>query len=247
MHIGAWDHPDFLGRSCTVDDAVAVLEASGFSGGAMIPTDQCDNAGLLAGMRAAIAGGYGGMLWFLGWVRPGTDDLRWLEAQGDAVTGIKLHPSLARMRVTDPAFAGALAAAEDHAWVVNIHCGRWQEMASYKYAVEAAAAHPRAKFLLAHAGGDTPPLATAAAELVAERGVDNVWFDFCGLREYWVLERNVARLGAERYLLASDYNLAHPLMYLGAVRGMALDDRARRRILGENALELFGEPLQAAP
>ena len=89
----------------------------------------------------------------------------------------------------------------------------------------------------------TPVLATAAAQAVADTGLDNVWFEISGLREYWVVERNVALIGAERYLMGSDYSLAHPLMYLGAVRGMRIDERARRAILGGNALALLGQPL----
>ena len=105
--------------------------------------------------------------------------------------------------------------------------------------------YPHAKFLLAHAGGDTPPLATAAAELVAEECVDNVWFEFSGLREYWVIERNVKLLGAERYLMGSDYCLAHPRMYMGSVAAMDLPEADKARILGENALDLLGAPLGA--
>jgi predicted TIM-barrel fold metal-dependent hydrolase len=246
MHVGAWDHPDFLGRSCTVADALTVLFDAGIAGAAFLPTDQCDNPGLLAELRRAIAAGFAGPLWFVPWIRPGTADLDWVSAHAQAVAGLKIHPSLSRTRVTDPAFAAALALAEEKSWIVLVHCGRWQEMASFRYAVAAALAHPRARFLLAHAGGDTPPLATAAADLVAERRAGNVWFDISGVREYWVIERNVARLGAERYLFASDYALAHPLMYVGAIRGMALDDAARRRILGENALAILGPPLAEA-
>ncbi len=78
----------------------------------------------------------------------------------------------------------------------------------------------------------------------ASRGLDNVWFDFAGLREHWVVERNIALLGADRYLMGSDFNLAHPLMYIGAVRGMRLSDEQRARVLGGNARGLFGEPLR---
>jgi predicted TIM-barrel fold metal-dependent hydrolase len=53
----------------------------------------------------------------------------------------------------------------------------------------------------------------------------------------------VALLGADRYLLGSDFPLAHPLMYVGAVRGMALSDVDRRAILGDNARALLGAPL----
>jgi predicted TIM-barrel fold metal-dependent hydrolase len=250
MHVGVWDHPDFLGRECDVSDALAVLRASEVDGAVMVPTDRCDNEHLLAEMRAAGAG-FAGPLWFVAWARPcgdglpGDADLAWVRGHIGQVAGVKIHPSLARRRVTDPGFAPALRLAAEHALVVMVHCGRWQEMASYRFAIEAARAHPEARFLLCHAGGDTPVLATAAAEMVADTGVGNVWFEFSGLREYWVIERNVALIGAERYLIGSDYNLAHPLMYVGAVRGMDLDEAAKRAILGENARALFGLPLGA--
>jgi len=246
QHIGAWDHPDFLGRRCSVSDAIAVLREAGIAGAVMAPTDQCDNAGLLADMRAAIEAGFTGPLWFVAWARPGTEQVDWIEQHREAVAGIKIHPSLHRTRIIDEGFAPALELADQRGLVVLVHCGRWQEKASYRFAIEAAGRYRGARFLLAHAGGDTPPLATAAADLLAETGLDNVWFEFSGLREYWVVERNVRAIGAERYLMGSDYNLAHPLSYLGAVRGMDLDDRQRARILGENALEIFGAPLAPA-
>ncbi len=251
MHIGTWDHPGFLGRACTLEDAIDVMGAAGVSGGAIVPTDQCDNTGLLQAAQDAIASGYPGRLWFFAWPRVSEDgasqgDLQWLDNQRQTITGVKLHPSLSRKRITDPAFAPILERADEREWVVLVHCGRWQEMASYRFAIEAAGRYPRARFLLAHGGGDTPPLATAASELVREKAVSNVWFEFSGLREYWVIERTVARIGAERYLMGSDYCLAHPSMYVGAVKGMALSSSAKERILGANALELFGASLGEA-
>ncbi len=249
IHVGEWDHPDFLGRRSTLASTVEVLKAAGISGAAICPTDQCANAELAAEAQAVIGAGYEGKLWLFPWVRPIADggpgalDLRYVEENLATTCGIKIHPSLSRVRISDAPFAPILELAHRRGLVVLVHCGRWQEIASYKFAVEAAARYPGAKFLLAHAGGDTPPLATAAAELVAEQCVDNVWFEFSGLREFWVIERNVSLLGAERYLMGSDFALAHPLMYIGAVAGMKLSDAQKARILGENALELFGAPL----
>jgi predicted TIM-barrel fold metal-dependent hydrolase len=243
VHVGTWSHADFLGREASLDQTLAVMTESGVGGFALMPTDRCDNAGLLA--EAVRATSRGVAMWFFAWVRPEAPaDLDWVEANADRVTGLKLHPSLSRVRITDRGFAPALELAEARSMVVIVHCGRWQEMASFTFAIEAARRHPRARFLLAHAGGDTPPLATAAAEMVRVERVDNVWFDFSGLREYWVVERNVALLGADRYLMGSDFNLAHPLMYVGAVRGMRLREEEKRAILGDNALALFGEPLR---
>jgi predicted TIM-barrel fold metal-dependent hydrolase len=251
VHVGSWSHADFLGRGTSLDETLAVMSQSGVDGCALMPTDRLDNAGLLAAAAAAARAGRGGALWFFAWVRPiagdgrdGRGDLDWVERHRAQVTGLKIHPSLSRVRITDDSFAPALELAAAAGLVVVVHCGRWQEMASYRFAVEAAGRHPTVRFLLAHAGGDTPPLAAAAADLVLAERVENVWFDFSGLREFWVVERNVRLLGADRYLLASDFNLAHPLMYIGAVRGMKLSDEERARIMGGNALALFGEPLR---
>lgn len=213
-----------------------------------MPTDVCDNEGLRQEMLGAA--GRGLRLWWVPWLRPLTDpagegDLRMLEARAADAAAVKIHPSLSRCRVTADGFRPALELAAERGLAALIHCGRWQEMASYRFAIEAAAELPELRVVLAHAGGDTPPLATAAAEMVAERGLDNVWFDFSGLREFWVVERNVARLGAGRYLMGSDFSLAHPLMYVGAVRGMNLPEADRERILGGNAAAVFGAPLVA--
>jgi len=243
MHVGIWNHEDFLGRGVSLEQAVGVLNESGCSGAALCPTDRYENTQLIADARAVVNAGYRGKLWLFPWVRPGAqavDDLNLLHAHRSDISGMKIHPSLSKLRITDDAFAPLLEFAHRNALVVLVHCGRWQEVASYRFAIEAAAQYPQAKFLLAHAGGDTPPLATAAAELVAQECVDNVWFEFSGLREYWVIERNCSLLGAERYLMGSDYGLAHPLMYIGAVQGMKLSAADKEKILGGNALKLFG-------
>ncbi len=250
IHVGKWDHPDFLGRSCTLTETISVLEQAGVSGAAICPTDRCDNSGLLSDAQAALAQGYQGKLWLFPWVLPAADgqpsaSYDFVRGHLGDICGVKVHPSLSKCRLSDPGFEAILELANTHQLVVLVHCGRWQEMASYRFAVESALRYPHAKFLLAHAGGDTPPLATAAAQLVSEKRVDNVWFEFSGLREYWVIERNCALIGAHRYLMGSDYGLAHPLMYIGAVAGMNLPSSDKERILSTNALELFGAPLES--
>lgn len=255
VHVGAWKHTDFLSREASLADAVAVFRASGVAGAVVMPTDTYDNAGLLGAARAQLEAGYDGSLWLFPWVRPvddtpdggdGARDLAWVREHAAALSGIKIHPSLSRSRVSHPGYAPLIEAAGELGLVVLVHCGRWQEIASYRFAIETAVKYPAVRFLLAHAGGDTPPLATAAADLVASSGVDNVWFDIAGLREYWVIERNVRRIGADRYLMGSDFCLAHPQMYIGAIGGMNLDEPAKDAILGGNAVKLLDSPVSLA-
>lgn len=245
IHVGSWTHADFLGRTSDVPTTLAMLATSGVTGAVLMPSDRCENEALRDALRLAVTAGHSGPLWLCAWVRPADEspgDLAWVRANARDVAGLKIHPSLSRRRITDDAFRPALELAEELDLVVLLHCGRWAEIAGYAHAVEAAERHPRVRFLFAHAGGDTPPNASGAARAVAERGLSNVWFEFSGLREYWVIERNVALLGADRYLMGSDYPLAHPLMYLGALAAMDLTDDARAQIAGLNALGLFGRP-----
>ncbi|MBI4509664.1 MAG: amidohydrolase family protein [Deltaproteobacteria bacterium] len=251
VHVGSWLHADFLGRENDLAGTLAVFRSAGIDGAALMPSDRHEHVPLREAMKRAVGSGFAGPLWLFPWIRPvapgspGTDDLNWVRANRKDVAGLKIHPSLSRVRVSHEPFRAALELAEELSLVVLVHCGRWTEIAGYAHALEAAARHPGAKFLLGHAGGDTPPNAMGAARAVKERGLTNVWFEFSGLREYWVVERNIELCGADRYLMGSDFPLAHPLMYLGAVRGMSLSEEQVRKVTGENALALFGPSIEA--
>lgn len=248
IHVGSWTHADFLGRQTTLDETLAMLAKSGIVGAALTESDKCEHDLLRDAMKRAIAAGRTEQMWLFPWIRideAGAQDLAWTRKHIGDVTGLKIHPSLSRKRITDDAFKPALELAAERNLVVLLHCGRWQEIAGYAHALDAAQAWPTVRWLFAHAGGDTPPNATNAALGVAERGLENVWFEFSGLREYWVVERNVAKIGAGRYLMGSDWPLAHPKMYLGAIDGMELPEADKRKILGENAAMLFGRPMSA--
>lgn len=245
IHVGDWLHADFLGRGNTLAETLAMLSAAGIAGAALMPSDRCEQGALRDDMKRAVAAGWRGPLWLFPWVRPDAAaraaDLAWVRAHRGDVTGLKIHPSLARIRVTDDAYRPYLDLAEELGLVVLVHCGRWAEIAGFTHAIDAAVRHPGARFLFAHAGGDTPPNATNAALAVKQRGLTNVWFEFSGLREYWVVERNARLIGADRYLMGSDFPLAHPRMYLGAIDGMTtLAEGEKEKILGGNAVGLFG-------
>jgi len=250
IHVGNWSHADFLGRGNDLEGTLAMLKSCGIAGAALTTSDRHENEELCAAMKRAVSTHFEGPLWFFPWIRswtadgPGEKDLEWVRANRPDVAGLKIHPSLSRARITDEVFRPALELARELDLSILLHCGRWAEIAGYQHAIEAAALYPSVRFILAHAGGDTPPNASGAAQAVHDRGLQNVWFEFSGLREYWVIERNVALIGADRYLMGSDYPLAHPYMYIGAIKGMALTEAQRRQILGENALRVMGSPMQ---
>lgn len=240
VHIGRWRLPDFLGRECTLPQALQVFETCRIGGAVVMPTDEGDNRGLLESVRQLPDRS---SIWVFAWARPGDEQtLDYVRSHGAAFDGLKIHPSLDRFQVTAAEYEPYLDLAAALEIPVSVHCGRWQEMASYKLAIEAARRHESVSFILGHAGGDTPQLAIGAAREAAERGCGNVFFDIAGLREYWALERAIAILGAERYLFASDFPLAYPGSYLAVVEALDISREDKARLFGLNALGILGMP-----
>jgi hypothetical protein len=73
VHVGQWDHADFLGRGCTLPQTLSEMKSAGVSGVAIMPTDRCDNEELWQEVQKAKHSGCA--IWMFPWVRPGTTDL----------------------------------------------------------------------------------------------------------------------------------------------------------------------------
>lgn len=251
IHVGAWNHADFLGRKNDLGETLAMMRTAGVDGAVLMPSDRRENPALLDAIRREVSAGFRGPLWMFAWVGPSEGgagaEIDWVREHRAEITGLKIHPSLSKVPASAEGFRPLLELADELGLCVLIHCGRWTEVAGFAHAVAVAARYPRVRFLFAHAGGDTPPNAVGAARAVAEHGLTNVWFEVSGLREYWVIEHTVKFLGAERYLLGSDFPLAHPLMYVAAVRAMSLSEEDKAKILGQSALALLGPYFGGAP
>jgi predicted TIM-barrel fold metal-dependent hydrolase len=157
------------------------------------------------------------------------------------IHGIKLHPSCDGVRITDARAEPFLGYAVDEGLPVMVHCGRWQEMASYRFALEAASKHPGTVFILSHMGGDIPELEMATIDHIKAAALSNVRLGIEGVREYWAVERAVRELGADKVIFGSDYPLGHPKMYLGLVDALAMSADQKDLVLGGNMLRLLGE------
>jgi len=228
----------FLGRGVSFEEMEACLEACGIAGAVLTSTDLRQNALI----SSFVQGPHSRRYWFFPWVKPGVaDDLVFIKANRRAIRGIKLHPSCDGVRVTDPKAEPFLAYAVGEGLPVMVHCGRWQEMASYRFALEAASKHPGTVFILSHLGGDVPELEMATIDHIKTAALSNVRLGIEGVREYWAVERAVAELGADKVIFGSDYPLGHPKMYLGLVDALTLSPEERALILGGNMLGLLGE------
>jgi predicted TIM-barrel fold metal-dependent hydrolase len=238
IHAGRWSPSRFLGRGVSFAEMEACLATCGIAGAVLTSTDLRDNAMV----SRFVTGPHALRYWFFPWVNPTVaGDVTYVRDNRKAIHGIKLHPSCDGIRVDDSRVKPLLAYAVDQGLPVMVHCGRWQEMASYRYALEAAAKHPGAIFVLSHMGGDTPDLEMATIDHIKAAALSNVRLGIEGVREYWAVERAVAELGADKVIFGSDYPLGHPRMYLGLVDALSLPADQRDLVLGGNILRLVGE------
>jgi len=237
VHLGRWRHPGFLGLESDLVTTVARLRTDGVDGVALTTSDEGDNDALLAAGRACPL-----PHWLFLWARPdGADALEALLDDADsAAQGLKLHPSLEQVPLSDPRWDPIFELARRRGLRLMIHTGRWQQAAGYGLALDRAARWPDVQLILSHAGGDTPELCTAAADAVASRKLDNVAFDMAGVREHWALVQAIKRAGHQRYMMGSDFPLAPPAMYIAQVRAMPISDDWKADLLGGNALRLLG-------
>jgi predicted TIM-barrel fold metal-dependent hydrolase len=238
IHAGYWSPRMFLGRGASFETMEACLSDCGIDGAILTSTDQRDNAAV----AAFIAGNDSRKYWFFPWVNPSVEeDLAYIRDNRHVIHGIKLHPSCDKVRITDPKARPFLRFAADEGIPVMVHCGRWQEMSSYRFALETAGQYPDTVFVLSHMGGDTPELEMGTIEGISKARLDNVLLGIEGVREYWAVQRAVDVLGAEKVVFGSDFPLGHPRMYMGLVDAVTLTPGQKQLIMGGNALRLVGE------
>jgi hypothetical protein len=238
IHAGFWSEERFLGRGVAYEEIDRVLEECGIGGAVLTSTDVRANDQVLEFIHGKSRSKY----WLFPWINPAVEgEVEYLESRIDDVNGIKLHPSCDRIRITDPETQPILEFAGQKGLPVMVHCGRWQEMSSYRLAIEAAASHPAVNLVLSHMGGDTPELEMATIEAIETGRLENVYLGIEGVREYWAVQQAVDRLGADRVIFGSDFPLGHPLMYMGLVDALRITGSQKDKILGDNILRLVNE------
>ena len=242
VHLGAWRFNKFRGVTTDLETMVRALRSAGISGVAMTTSDEGDNGALINASRSCPLD-----CWVFLWARPDDPELAGLvEKHRETVRGIKIHPTLESAAIKDPRWDYALDLARAHGLPVMVHTGRWQQMAGYEQAMARASQWPEVSFILSHAGGDTPDLCIGAAEAVAKQRLDNVYFDTTGLREHWAVVRAMKRAGHQRYMMGSDFPLAHPAMYVAQYQAMDVPDAWKEDLMGGNAQRLLGQPSNPA-
>ena len=238
IHIGEWDDPVLGHTSATVQTVDETLRDVGIQGAALTTSDRRENLRLLDEVEREGRLRY----WVFPWIDPGGEaheDLAFLEAHIDRISGIKLHPSLSRLPVTDAGYMPFLDLASRHRLPVLVHCGQWQEMASYRFVLDVAEHYPRIDFIMAHGGGNNAALRLEAPREIERRGSPrNIYIDLTGLGLWWAAEIAIERLGADRFLYGSDFPLGHPKVLLGLIDALRIPASDKDLILGQNLLGL---------
>ncbi|HWH25086.1 MAG TPA: amidohydrolase family protein [Pseudolysinimonas sp.] len=158
-----------------------------------------------------------------------------------SVVGLKLHPGLDGIHPDDPATHAVYDLASRYGVPVAIHCGTPSGSPfTLPWAIERAVVrYPTVRFVLAHMGYCVFEFHEAAMQLAERR--ENVWLDISGMPHNWRVREAVDRVGAERVIYGSAAPWHHPRLEREKVRRSDLTPEEARRILGENAAELFLE------
>jgi len=237
VHVGAWRLPDFAGHASDPAELVFLYQRWAYAGALVFSTDAGDNTGLLAAIPRRV-----GELSFRHafWVAPDLpDNLSSLEQTADRWAALKIHPSLLGRPVGDPAFQPYLDIAASLRIPVLVHCGRWQEMAGYGLALDLAMLRPDQSFILGHMGGDSPQLVSGCVTRIGDEEIGNVALGTESIREPWVLDRALDRLGPSRLIFGSDYNLNHPEPFRRLIEVLDISDAAREAIFIGNLNRLL--------
>ncbi len=236
VHWGAWTPEREGWPGATLDEIQDSLRRSGVDGAVLMPTDTGDNDALLAALTPRPAN-----VFLFAWADPHEParTMDFLERNERAVDGLKFHPSLERVRVDDPAWRPFLEFAESRQLPVVVHCGRWQEMSSWRFCLDVAERHPRASIIVGHLGGDLPTLQQDCSAEMARRALPNAYLGTESIREYYSIRIALDRLGPRRLVFGSDYPLGWPAAYLAVFDGANPTPEERRLVLGENLRDLL--------
>ena len=237
VHVGKWALPEFSARATDLSEANSLYLRFNWAGALVFPTDLGLNAELLE-EAAAIRGPVGIRVAFWADFRD-ADNLAMFSSRTDEFAALKIHPSCIKTPADSADWEPYYELAEAAGLPVVVHCGRWQEVAGYALALEAAGRFPRVNFILAHMGGDSPHLVTGATSAVAAGGYDNVYFGTESIREPWLLEQALARVGSTRLIFGSDYNLNHPEPFRRLIEVLDITDRDRSNIFRRNINSLL--------
>ena len=235
IHIGRWSSV-FFNYESTVGQAIDVMKRSGVEAAVCMPADAEPNIKLLN----ESVNNKSFRFYFTPWINPDDTTLdTFLDNNLSKIHFFKFHPSIHGRRITDITFSKYLKLAEENGIPVIIHCGRWQEIASYKYPLELTTIYPDLNIILAHLGGDQPALYMDCASQIKEKKYKNVFLGTESVREFYFVNKAVNTAGTDKVIFGSDYNLGLPGMYIPIIESLSVTQSDKELIYSGNILRLI--------
>lgn len=237
IHIGKWSGI-FYDYESSVAEAIDVMKRSGVDAAVCMPTDITGNEELFK----QTVDNAEFKFYYNAWINPEDVSLNdFLEMNLDRVSLFKVHPSIQRKKITDASFDKYIRIASENKIPVVVHCGRWQEIAGYKFPLELSEKYPDLVLILAHLGGDQPSIYLECAETVRDKKYRNVYLGTESVREFYFVNKVVNTVGAEKVIFGSDYNLGLPLTYIPIVDSLKIPASDKELIFSGNILRLIEE------
>lgn len=234
-HIGKWSSI-FYNYETTVEQAIGVMESSGIHSAVCLPASATSNSELFNKIKNEKDFKF----YFAAWINPEDRELdSFLENNTEDISLFKFHPSIQKRKITDDSYKKYIKYAIESGKPIIVHCGRWQEIASFKYALELHKNYPKLKIILAHLGGDQPGLYLECAKEVKKLNSKNIYLGTESVREFYFVNEVVNAVGPERIIFGSDYNLGLPKMYIPIIESLKITDSDKELIFSGNITELL--------
>lgn len=236
IHIGKWSDV-FFGYSSTVDEAVETMKKFGVSAAVCMPADATRNEDLFN--ETVTRDDF--QFYYKAWINPDDPELDgFLQRNIENISLFKIHPSIQRRRITDESYDKYLRIAAEKKKPVVVHCGRWQEIAGYRFPLECAVKYPELILILAHLGGDQPSLYLECSKEILKPEYKNVYLGTESVREFYFVNQVVHTAGAERIIFGSDYNLCLPGTFIPVIESLKIPSPDKELIFSGNILRLMG-------
>jgi predicted TIM-barrel fold metal-dependent hydrolase len=235
IHIGKWSNL-FFNYETTVEQAVEVMKSSGIDGAVCLPTDATTNTTLLN----ETINRKDFKFYFAAWINPEDSELdAFLENNLKYISIFKFHPSVQKIKITDESYRKYIEIAVETDKPIVVHCGRWKEIASFKFPLELSKKYPDLKIILAHLGGDQPSLYLECAKEVKALNNKNIYLGTESVREFYFVNEVVKTTGADRVIFGSDYNLGLPKMYIPIIESLNISNEQKELIFSGNILRIL--------
>jgi uncharacterized protein len=235
IHIGKWSDI-FFNYSSTAEEAVAVMLKAGVDEAVCMPADATSNEELFNEVK--LQSDYN--FHFCAWINPDDNNLDdFLEKNLKNISAFKIHPSIQRKRITDTSYKKYLKLASENSIPVIVHCGRWQEVAGFRFPLECACEDEKLILILAHLGGDQPSLMLECAGELKNEKYKNIFMGTESVREFYFVNEVVKITGAEKIIFGSDYNLGLPQSYIPIIDSLKISSEEKEMIFSGNIKNLF--------